>query len=308
MLPGAPVTNVFAPLLARCQTDGTPGSSMIPISNHAKTQDARRARAWAGVALLIASACGEGEGPPVALCTAEPTDDPDVPVLSPEDADAFAGVGYVTHDAGDAYGNPSCGATLVHRRVVVTAAHCIERALATPSARIGFGLGPICHRVVPVVATIPFSEERDYGEPGREEWDLAALVLASGVDDAAPIAIGSATIACDATSVGYGRKVAGPSDLREGYDGARRVLPMCVDALSAGVHAHSVGDASPCFGDSGSPLLGADGALLGVLTSFEPALEDVRCTPGEGLVYVDAAAHQAFLAQVIADVEAGAYP
>jgi len=196
----------------------------------------------------------------------------------------------------------------MHPRVVVSAAHCIERVLASSSARIGFGLGPICGRVVPVVATIPFTEHRDYEEPGREDWDLVALVLEQAVDEVAPVAITSATEACGATSVGYGRKVQGASDLKEGYDGVRRVLPMCIDALSPGVHAHSVGDASPCFGDSGSPLLDSDGALLGVLTSFDAPLEDVRCTPGEGLVYVDAAAHRAFIDQVIADVEAGQYP
>ncbi len=84
-----------------------------------------------GGLVLGLAACG-GAAMPAALCPLGAADAPEIPVLPADGIDAYLGVGYLTHDAGDAYGNPSCGATLVHARVALTAVHCVERALATP--------------------------------------------------------------------------------------------------------------------------------------------------------------------------------
>jgi hypothetical protein len=260
---------------------------------------------WLAAASL---GCGPAGPAPVRLCSEGEVSDPEAPVLPMAPADGFSAVGYLTHDAGDAYGNPSCGATLVHPRVAVTAVHCLERALMTPGTRVGFGLGAICGRVISVTRLLPFTTQRDYDAPGKQHWDLAAIVLSQPVPGVTPAAIAAAQTGCTATHVGYGRKVAGDSRVREGYDGVRRSLAMCISATADGITATSPVGGSPCFGDSGSPLLDpSSGAVLGVLSGFVAPLAEVRCTPDEGVIYTSLSEHADFVRSVIADVEQGRY-
>lgn len=254
--------------------------------------------------------CGPGEQAPVRLCPAGVTSDPSVPVLHSPPADGFSAVGYLTHDVGDAYGNPSCGAILVHTRVALTAVHCLERALITQGARVGFGLGEICGRVIPAVQLVPFSEPRDYSAPGKQNWDLAAVILSEPVVGVQPAGLADAQTDCASVHVGYGRKVAGDSHVRAGYDGTRRSLPMCVSSTSDGILASS-SEGSPCFGDSGSPLLErGSGSVLGILSGFAAPLAEVRCAPNEAVVYtsLDPRSERAnFVRSVISAVERGTY-
>lgn len=263
---------------------------------------------WFAVGLATAGlGCGPALPPPVRLCSEQVTNDPGVPVLPMAPADGFSAVGYLTHDAGDAYGNPSCGATLVHPRVAVTAVHCLERALMTPNARVGFGLGAICGRVISVSRLVPFSAQRDYSAPGKQLWDLAAIVLSEPVLDVAPAALADARAGCTAIHVGYGRKVPGDRLVREGYDGKRRSLAMCISSTADGIAASSSAD-SPCFGDSGSPLIDRDsGAVLGVLSGFVAPLAEVRCAPNEGVLYTSLSERADFVRSVISAVEQGMY-
>lgn len=251
--------------------------------------------------------CGPEANAPIRLCPEGVVNDPTVPVLPMIPADGVSAVGYLTHDAGDAYGNPSCGATLVHARVAVTAVHCLERALMTPGARVGFGLGEICGRVVPAAHLLPFSATRDYSAPGKQHWDLAAIVLSQPIVGVEPMALAEAELGCAAIHVGYGRKVSGDSRVRDGYDGKRRSLPLCIDATTDGLSAKSsVG--SPCFGDSGSPVVDKErGTVLGVLSGFTAPLADVRCEPNEGVIYTSLSEHAEFVRSVIAAVEQGSY-
>lgn len=258
-------------------------------------------------AIAAGLGCGPAGSAPVALCPGGVVTDPAAPVLPVAPDDGFSAVGYLTHDAGDVYGNPSCGATLVHARVAVTAVHCLERAFMTPGARVGFGLGEICGRVIPAAQLLPYTAQRDYSAPGKQHWDLAAVVLSLPVLGVPPARLADAQTGCATVHVGYGRKVPGDSHVRAGYDGKRRSLPMCVSATADGIRASSPAG-SPCFGDSGSPLLDRDsGAVLGVLSGFAAPLAEVRCAPDEGVLYTSLSEQADFVRSVISAVEQGLY-
>lgn len=143
----------------------------------------------------------------------------------------------------------ACTGALVAPEVVLTAAHCLESRMWVDGAEVD-GLRP--------------HPSWDADAPGL--WDLALLYLADPRDEA-PLTLGPTPALTDPVRhVGLG--------LAEGDEAhVLRAADAEVVNLFDQVLATLELDGSPCSGDSGGPVLDAEGRLVGV-TSFTPDCAD----------------------------------
>ena len=172
---------------------------------------------------------------------------------------AHAASGYLVR--ADAPTTVACNATLIAPRVVVTPAHCVTDATAS----FAFGTGDVGSGV-----TIAVTERHAHPDfhavsesvldidHALRKFDVAYLVLAkaSTVTPSALTAI-APTMGAAVTAFGYqaGKRVTTPATILFG-------IQLGSDPI---FEVHPSGNSALCVadGDEGSPVIGADGALVG---------------------------------------------
>jgi hypothetical protein len=167
-----------------------------------------------------------------------------------------AAAGYLVLD--DSPIEPWCGAVLVAPDVVLTSSACVE-GRGTSRLGVGFALPNSGSSLGTETAVVLDADPR-----------LAALVLASPVDEIEPASVGAMDRdRCDVDSVSY-LYVTG-DDVSE-----RWVWTGCFDADSARLVPD---DGGPnCHGDSGAPAFSASGDLVGLVVGASggsPCIESV---------------------------------
>lgn len=184
-----------------------------------------------------------------------------------------------------------CTGTLVARRAVVTAAHCLEGA---PVAALEVFFGPVFGGTGTRIAVIGGAAHPDFDATTHAN-DIAVLIL--GED--APATIAPISIAgplsdlngMDVRLVGFGVTTSAGTDVGERRAGIARVTGMTSEELRM-----VPGPAMSCQGDSGGPvLLGTQ--LVGVTSYGDPA-----CTQFGAAMRIDR--HAAFIQPILDEAAA----
>lgn len=196
------------------------------------------------------------------------------------------------------FDQPFCTATLVHPRVVLLAAHCIDPnyGWGTPEA---IGLGEDGFAPVAEIAPSFCGWPPQWDEGYSEGFDVAYCVLSQAVElDFVPPLMGCEWDAmvpgADVTIVGYGATVGVAGDFGWEYiegGGPKRTAPQVLEeVLDNGVYLLG-NDAGGCPGDSGGPAMiqMSDGTwrVIGAASRIqswpEPPADGNSC--GYGTVY-----------------------
>jgi hypothetical protein len=233
----------------------------------------------------------------VAGCST-PTDEPaarrEQPIVGGRHEASFASAGYLVRD-----GIASCSASLIEPDVVITAGHCVEKTIK----EISFGWGEVSANTT-ARATLRAVHPRYIVPPSNagtlfQGFDIALLRLEHPLD-IEPVAVEHKPwthVWSRALGVGYGAtsyvlhagKKLEPTGVgtdrksAEGYVITHNPTELFVRFESG---------SSPCYGDSGSPLLTDEGKMVGVLSRFTGA---TRCRLEDhtlmGYIRVDAMEH-----------------
>jgi secreted trypsin-like serine protease len=164
-----------------------------------------------------------------------------------------------------------CSGTLIARDAVLSAAHCFAsmRPGLAYEVVIGSAVTPVAARVSVIeVVTHP-----GFDEVTRAN-DVAILWLADQVSGISPLPVPEPTSTKPALGervelAGFGATSAGATP-----DGAKRVGVGRIASVEAGVVDVEPDPAVSCVGDSGGPLFGADGELVGVASSGDTGCRD----------------------------------
>lgn len=158
-----------------------------------------------------------------------------------------------------------CTATVIAPRVIVTAAHCVGGA---PANALEVVFGP---DLWTSTTRIPIVGGRAHPEwnPETHANDIAVLILGATAP-IAPIAVNRTALpdltGTDVRLVGYGITSGTASDIGTRRAGIARISETGADELRM-----VPGPGMSCRGDSGGPVLGASGELIGVTSYGDPA-------------------------------------
>ena len=204
-------------------------------------------------------------------CAAESADDETSEEPIESSASAIVGgqttTGYDAVGALTQRGSSFCTGTVVAKRLVVTAAHCLKDVRAS---NIRFVLGPNAFSpqvqlgVARVVPHPKFSEQRLTNDIGVVVLSQDAPVTPIAINDS----MSSSWVGRSLTFVGYGVTSGFGGS---GGSGVKRVVDIAVSQVGSTQFAYEDQRKNTCFGDSGGPAFAKDGAgklsLVGV-TSY----------------------------------------
>ncbi len=158
-----------------------------------------------------------------------------------------------------------CGAVLVHQRIAITAAHCVDRQ-PFDNGPFDLTFGKLQH--------VRLADGRNVAKPTGKLYrvsdvilhpdfqagtgDIAVLRLAEPVLDRPAAGLAAAPFGCGNTRlVGYGRTTAGAANgiTNTGYTYERKSLASCVYKKEGNWVFSSESGGTACFGDSGSGLM-----------------------------------------------------
>jgi hypothetical protein len=154
----------------------------------------------------------------------------------------------------------SCGATLVAPNVVVTAAHCVQRA---PNDVWVFGAGELGTRAPVKVAAVRIHPQFHEAPKSMvdvryflKNFDLATLVLETPIRDVAPATLPAAAtpVGCSYRAVGYRADATSRARRRSTGACVQFRLDLAGDPI---FEVHPTGSSALCNGDGdeGSPML-----------------------------------------------------
>lgn len=180
---------------------------------------------------------------------------------------AYPAVGALTQR-----GSSFCTGTVVDKRVVVTAAHCLQGVRAS---NIRFALGPNAAAPQAQLGVSRVVAHPQYDER-RLTNDIGVLILSQDAP-VTPIAINdsmsSSWVGRSLTFVGYGTT----SGFGNAGSGVKRVVDIAVSEVGSTQFAYADRQKNTCFGDSGGPAFAKDAAgnlTLAGVTSYG----DQTCT------------------------------
>lgn len=181
-------------------------------------------------------------------------------IVGGQPTSAYPAVGALTK-----YGSPFCTGTVVAKRAVVTAAHCLR---GQDASSIRFALGSngnspqVALRVSRVVVHPAF-------DPANVKNDIGVVILSQDAP-VTPIPINDSMssdwVGRSLVFVGFG------ATNGNGYGGGtKRVVSIPVSAIGSTQFAYEDSTRNTCFGDSGGPAFASDsdgGLFLAGVTSF----------------------------------------
>lgn len=169
-------------------------------------------------------------------------------------------------------GWPFCSATLIHPRVLITAAHCVEN-----------GVDNVTNHPQGYWAQFP-SVAATWAHPDYEmtklaEFDLAFVLLSGPVTTVTPKAIqrGPLTPPASGRAVGYGQRSVGANP----PSGERYTINLPITAVTSGQVRYGSPGAAICFGDSGGPFF-ATVSGVETLIAVHSYTNDPTCSGGAG--------------------------
>lgn len=277
------------------------------------------------VALLVALSCVAPPASGEDLSTLAPYDDDlddeavDLAVIGGRRETGLRAMGYVTskHGAFDpSFGYAFCGATLIHPRVAVTAAHCVTEPMAPYF--LGFGdVPPVPQRVAAwrrrdlpneyEVSRVVVNESYRYVDDDPN--DIALLILSRAVTDVTPAVVGHAPPSFDCgrehgrslRAVGYGGESPGLNDFDFDPPQHRKSQLLC--ALRRAHNDREIElrslDGGTCKGDSGGGLFVEGASVNGrdVLVGVASHLTSNRCATGSEVHFMYLPGHAKWIAE-----------
>jgi secreted trypsin-like serine protease len=169
-------------------------------------------------------------------------------IVGGQPTSGYAAVGALTRD-----GAPFCTGTVVTKRAVVTAAHCLAGQSAS---RIRFALGPSARSPQASVAVSRIVVHPSW-DPRAIKNDIGVVILAQDAP-VTPVAVNSSMssswVGRSLEFVGYGAT----NGYTGGGSGTKRVVSIPISEVGSTQFAYVDDTRNTCFGDSGGPAFARD--------------------------------------------------